>query len=413
VSAIPERAVILNDYAATTGGSTAVAIASALGLAARGIAVTFLAGVGPVDPALAAAPGVRVVCLGQPELARDPRPLRAGLQGLRNGRALRALREILADLPRAGTVVHVHTWTKALSPAVPAAVARLGFPLVATLHDFFIACPNGGFFVHRTGELCGRRPLSAACLRCDCDRRRYAHKLWRSARTALQNRVLRLPERIAQYVAVSDFSLRMLRPHLPPGAPARVVRPPVDCPREGPAPVAENRDFLFIGRFEGEKGVALFAAAVRAAGARAVFVGSGALDPEVRRLCPEADFPGWLPASEVRRRLRRARALVFPPLWTETLGLVVVEAAAAGVPAIVSDRCAATDHIRDGVNGLTFAHGRADALAGRIAALRDDGALAARLGRAARDWYWGSPWTTRRHVDELLEVYAAAEGGAG
>ena len=37
--------------------------------------------------------------------------------------------------------------------------------------------------------------------------------------------------------------------------------------------------------------------------------------------------------------------------------------------------------------------------------LADDRPLAARLGRAAYDWYWADPWTADRHVDDLLRHY--------
>jgi glycosyltransferase involved in cell wall biosynthesis len=397
--------VVLNDYASLTGGSTAVALASARGLAARGVPVTLFTCVGPVAPTVREVANLEVVCLGQAEIARDPNRLRAFAGGWRNGAAVQALRALLRDKSPARTVVHVHTWTKALSPFALSAVADLGFPLVITLHDFFIACPNGGFFVHGPDEICRRVPLSGACWRCDCDRRNYGHKLWRNARTVLQNRLLQVPRKAARYVGVSEFSLNILRPHLPPTIPTRVVRNPVDCAFSPPAPVARNRRFVFLGRFETEKGVRLFAAAARAAGVPATFIGDGALRPELERLCPEAEFTGWLAPEQIRAKLWEARMLVFPPLWYETLGLVVIEAAAAGVPALVASGCAATDYIRSDVNGLHFAHGSVESLAAQMRALAVDDARVERLGRAAHDWYWQNPWTTDAHVDELMDLY--------
>ena len=401
----PFEVVILNDYATTTGGSTAVAIASALGLAARGVPVTFFSCVGPVAPELQNVPNLSVVCLGQHEIAKDPNRFRALASGLRNPSAVAAVRRILAGKDPSRTLVHAHTWMKAMSPFALDVAPELGFPLVVTLHDFFITCPSGGFYDHATGTVCRRAPLSVSCLTCNCDRRHYAHKLWRVARTALQNGALGLPSRVASYLGVSEFSLNILRPHLPPGIPADVLRNPVDCVDEGPADVAQNRPFLYVGRFVPEKGVRLFAEAVRATGLPAVFVGDGELGAELRRLCPDARFTGWLKPGQIRAELRGARALVFPPTWYETLGLVAVEAASAGVPAIVSDGCAASEAILDGRTGLHFTHGSADSLAERMEQLAADPAFADRLGRAAYDWYWADPWTADRHVDELLGHY--------
>jgi glycosyltransferase involved in cell wall biosynthesis len=281
----------------------------------------------------------------------------------------------------------------------------MGFPVIVTLHDFFVACPNGGFFVHPTREICQRKPLSLSCWGCNCDRRNFGHKLWRNARSVIQNRMLKVPDKISYYIGVSEFSLKVMRPHLPPSTPTRVIRNPVDCVKSAPAPVAENRDFLFIGRFSNEKGAVLFAEAVKESGVPATFIGDGDLMPALRSICPEARFTGWLPPEEVRQHLRKARALVFPTLWYETLGLVVIEAAAAGVPAIVSDQCAATDYIRHGVNGIHFSHGLVASLSRQMKELNANQARVARLGRAAYHWYWSNPWTSSLHVSELLEVY--------
>jgi glycosyltransferase involved in cell wall biosynthesis len=401
----PLDIVILNDHASLTGGSAAVALASARGLAARSVSVTLLTCVGPVAPELRTVPNLEVICLEQEEIAKASSRLGAFASGLRNSRAVEAVRSVLRSKRRDRTVIHVHSWTKAFSPFALDAVCEMGFPLVMTLHDYFITCPSGGFYDHGANELCQRTPLSLGCITCNCDRRHYAHKLWRTARTAIQNRILHVPRRIAHYVGVSHFSLNVLRPHLPAGVPVTMVRNPLESVDGGPASPSQNRNFLFIGRFEEEKGVRLFAEAIRATGLPAVFIGDGSLAPELKRLCPSAQFTGWLGAGQIRAHLAAARALVFPPLWYETLGLVVVEAVAAGVPALVSDRCAATDVVQDGVNGLHFAHGDLGSLSEKMRLLADDSALAGRLGRQGYAGYWADPWTVDRHVEELLGVY--------
>lgn len=397
--------IILDDYASSAGGSNSVAIASAIGLAARGLLVTYFSCVGPVAPRLHGVPGLKVICLEQPEPDRDPHRLRALLSGLVNARVVRALRNLLATRDPNRTIVHVHTWMKALSPFALRSVVARNFPLVVTLHDYFIACPNGAFFEYPTGQICRRRPLSPSCLACNCDSRNYAYKLWHFLRSLLQNRLLALPRRITRYVGVSEFSAAILRPHLPPNAPVMVLRNPVDCHDEGPAPVGANRPFLFVGRLVAEKGVRLFAEAVAATGVPAVFVGEGELLPELRRLCPEARFTGWLDPAAIRAELRAARALVLPSLWHETVDLVAIEAVAAGVPAIVSDGCAATDHIRHGENGLYFTRGSSASLAVTLQKAAQDDALVTRLGATAYQWYWADPWTPTRHVEGLLEIY--------
>jgi glycosyltransferase involved in cell wall biosynthesis len=393
---------VVNDYSKPTGGSSVVALLSAGELARRGSRVTTFTAKGPQP---AETPGMRSVCLGQEEIRDDPNRVRAMVNGLLNVNAARQLGRELASQDPKHTIVHVHTYTMALSASVIATALDMGFPVVLSLHDFFITCPSGGFFRHRESTLCEFPPLSWNCVTCNCDRRNFAHKQWRVARTLLQNQVLRLDRRITHFVGISDFSVNVMKPFLPPATPITTIRNPVPCENLGPAPVAENDAFVFIGRFSREKGPQLFAQAANRLGIPAVFIGDGDLNEELRRECPNAIFTGWLPEQEVRAWMRRARALVFPPLWYETLGLVVVEAAAAGVPAIIPSRCAATDFVRHGETGLVFEHSSVDSLCDRITELSNAPSKAAQMGEAAYHWYWSDPWTVDRHVDELLHLY--------
>ena len=106
----------------------------------------------------------------------------------------------------------------------------------------------------------------------------------------------------------------------------------------------------------------------------------------------------------MQRWLSKARALVFPSLWYETQGLVVMEAAAKGVPAIVSDGCAARDFIVHGETGLLFRNGDVADLAEKISMLKDP-KLAEHLGRQAYERYWANPNSMENHISDLIKYY--------
>ena len=176
--------LILNDFGHINGGAAQVAIADAIALAQAGHAVTYLCAVGPVAAKLPAA-GVRVICLEQQEIALDSDRFGAARRGLWNFQAARALDRLLAAYP-ALPIVHIHGWSKALSGSVCAAALARRAPVVVTLHDFFSACPNGGFYQYPQQRICELRAMSPSCIACNCDSRSYAQKLYRVARQAVQ-----------------------------------------------------------------------------------------------------------------------------------------------------------------------------------------------------------------------------------
>jgi glycosyltransferase involved in cell wall biosynthesis len=395
--------VIVNDFAHVNGGAAYVALASARGLRNRGARVVVFSAVGPADPELREN-GVEVVCTGQNEILRDPSRLRAATQGLWNFSASAQFARLLGAFDRRNTVVHIHGWTKALSSSIVRTALGLGYGVVLTLHDYFSACPNGGFVNYRAARPCISRPLSARCVLARCDARSYPQKLWRVARQIVQERIGRIPRGIRHLIAVSDFSYEVLRPHLPAATRIYRIDYPVEMRQESPADVASNRGLVFVGRLAPEKGVRLLASCATEIGAPVTFVGDGPLRGEIAAACPQSEITGWLSRPDVIARIKAARALVFPSIWFETVGLVVLEAAAMGVPAIVSDCSAARDNVVDGVTGLWFRSGDRESLLAQLRRVEEP-ACAAQLGRAAFDRYWAAPGTLERHVEALEGCY--------
>ena len=397
--------IVFNDFAHVNGGAAQVAIASAVGLADRGHNVTFFSAVPPIAPELRR-PGLSVVLTDQVDIKSDRNRLRAATQGIWNRKAAAVFHDLLRSLETGTTVVHVHGWTKALTSSVIRVALHHQTPVLVTVHDYFYACPNGGFYDFPAKRACSLRALSPACLCRNCDRDGYAQKLWRSARQVVQNNFGFPPSDRLSFVTISDLSENIIAPYLPKNARVFRIPNPGDQTRESPVAVAANSDFVSVGRLSPEKGYALFAQAARQAGCQCTLVGEGPSRDEILRANPKAEITGWLDRESVRARLRTARALVFPSVWYEAQPLVIGEAAALGIPAIVSDGCAGREQIVDGQNGLLFRSGDVDDLAGKLSRMQDD-SLVSRLGKQAYDSYWKSPPTLDRHLDLLEQCYYA------
>lgn len=398
-----EHIVIINDYGHINGGMSKAAISSAIGLARKGYRVIYFCAVEPIDPEMRQN-GVEVVCTRQQEILKDSNRLRAATQGLWNFKAAARLDKLLANLPAKGTIVHLHSWTKALSSSLMPVISRHRVPSIMTLNEYSISCPNIGFYNYQTQKSCKLKPLSWQCLLTNCDSRMMSHKIWRVLRQIIQKRVGKIPQNMKNYIAVSKFSYGVLESYLPKGARVFHNYNPIDVPQEPAVEVGTNSDFLFVGRLAPEKGCLVFAEASNKVGCQAVFVGDGELRDQVIGINPAANVTGWQSHQWVQRWLSKARALVFPSLWYETQGMVVMEAAAKGVPAIVSDGCAARDLIVPNETGLLFRNGDIADLAEKISALQDSN-LAEDLGRRAYERYWANPNSIENHISDLVKIY--------
>jgi glycosyltransferase involved in cell wall biosynthesis len=404
-----KHVVVVTDSLSIDGGSANVALRAAIAVAQTGIEVTVFAAAGEAWPDLLACKNLRIVCTGQGDTLSAPNRIGGALRGLWNPVAFSTMSALLATLDPATTVVHLHGWTKALSASVVASVVRAKFPIVLTLHEYFTACPTGCLYLHRDRQVCTLKPMSLACITKNCDSRSYAFKLYRVLRQYVQRTAGRVPDGIAHYITVSAFSRRIIEPLLPRRRTMYAVDNPVDVVREPRARAEANDTMVFIGRLSAEKGGVLLAEAARLAGTKLVFIGEGSERAAIERTNPDATFTGWLDREAVAATLRTARCVVVPSLWYETLGLVVLEAAALGIPAIVPNGTAAGDLVVRDRTGLTFARGDLAELTAQLRACADD-SLIERLSRAAYESFWSKPPTMNDHVAGLFGAYRGVLG---
>ncbi len=399
------RSIIVSDFAAVNGGAAKVAIESARGLAEAGCEVVFVAAIGPKAPALDH-PNIRVEMIDGEEVWNVRNPLRAAAQGVWNQAAAERVSQVIARERGPGTVIHLHQWTKAFSPAAIGAAAQSGLPAFITMHDYFSFCPEGGYFDFRAGRPCDRAPMSAACMTANCDRKSYAHKLVRVARQWRSNMALG-DARNLTFIHVTDFARRFAEPHLPKTARHATVENMMEAARRPAVDPARNAHVLFLGRFTVEKAPHLLAEAARRAGVPARFIGEGPMRDAIAKANPEAEIFGWVAPDKALEAIAEARALALPSLWFEPGPLVVAEARSVGVPVILARTTGPASWIRDGEDGFLVEPGDIDDLAHALTHLKRDD-VAQRIGFAGYNAYWRDPLTTKRHVKKTLALYETA-----
>jgi len=229
--------------------------------------------------------------------------------------------------------------------------------------------------------------------------------LWRVVRQVVQTKLANFQVDIELFITVSRYSENLIRPFLPRTSKFENIGNPIAIAKESPVDVGNNSTFTFIGRLSPEKGAVLFAEAARMAKVNSVFVGSGDEEERIRAMNSTSTFMGWQDRKGVIKAIRASRAVVFPSLLHEAQPLIVMEAAALGVPVVASDECAARDAIIDGETGLLFRARDPDDLSKKLELLNRDPDLARRLAANAYEHYWNAPSTLEVHVGKLINCY--------
>jgi len=170
----------------------------------------------------------------------------------------------------------------------------------------------------------------------------------------------------------------------------------------------ESPLLLYVGRVSPEKEIEQIKPVLEAIpGARLAIVGDGphreALQKHFRGT--PTHFVGYLQGMELASAYASADAFVFPSR-TETLGLVLLEAMAAGCPVVAANSGGIPDIVTDGVNGYLFApndpEGAIAATERLLAAGNERESLRAEARREAERWSWSAA------TAQLEEFYRGA-----
>ncbi len=235
----------------------------------------------------------------------------------------------------------------------------------------------------------------------------FGLKLPGIVRTGFRTAFRGLARKVRARIAVSQAGRTWAEQWFP--GPYHVIPNGVDTGRftpHAPRPDAlagGNRYILFVGRLEQRKGLPVLLKALpgilkRIPKVRLVVVGSGPQERECRRLCGHlgitaaVDFAGTVPASELPGYYAHCSVFASPALGSEAMGIVLIEAMAAGRPVVASRIQGYDEVIRDGVDGLLVPPGDNRAWTDAILAVLRSEELRNRTGSGAlvrsRDFAW-------------------------
>lgn len=326
-----------------------------------------------------------------------------------NEKVYRELRELIRE--EEVEVAHFHNTFPLISPAAYHAARAEGVPVVQSLHNYRLLCPNALFF--RDGHVCE-----------DCLGKKVAwpgvlHACYRSSHLASgvvatmlsSHRTLHTWTRsVDVYIAaLGEFARQKF---VQGGIPEKkiAVKPnfvPDPGPREGLGGYA-----VFVGRLSTEKGVETLVGAWERLGREVPLkvIGDGPLAPKVQEVAdtmPGVEWLGRRSLEETHELLGKASFLVFPSVWYEGMPRILLESLAVGTPIIASNLGAMSELVSHGNTGLHFRAGDQGDLAEQVGwAFEHPGELD-RMRREARAEY-ESKYTAERNYQMLMDIYRQA-----
>ena len=309
-------------------------------------------------------------------------------------------------------IVHVHNFFPLISPSVYYAAKKSKVPVVQTLQNFRLLCPNGLFLRH--GKVC------EDCLGKSIPYPGILHGCYRDSRTASTGVVSMLTfhrllgtwnQLVDKYIALTNYDRDKFMAGNLPGDKI-VVKPNIIHPDPGMGK-GEGDYAVFVGRLSVEKGIDTLLDAWKTLAHKIPLkiVGEGPLADlvaETAAKIPQIEWLGYKPNEEVFDVVGQAKFFIYPSKWNETFSRVAVEAFAKGTPVVAAAGVAAmADLVEPGKTGLHFKIGDAEDLVTQVNWLIEHPEILAQMRLNARKEF-ERRYTPQENYRQLIAVYQDA-----
>ncbi len=286
-------------------------------------------------------------------------------------------------------LAHLHNIYHQISPSILPVLKKKGIPVVMTLHDFKLVCPN--YTLLREGDPCesceGKHFYKAVIHKCVKD------SYWKSLVCSLEmyfHRFLKIyKNHVDAFITLSEFSREKMVQYGLPEKKTLCLPNYVDLPSNG---AGENpgKYILFLGRLSEKNGImTLLQAMEKLKGVPLIVAGEGELLPVLKQFVKNkkmdnVTFTGFLNGTKLEETIENSMFLVFPAICYHNCPMSVLESFAHDKPVIGSNLGSIPELIDDGIDGLLFEPKNTEDLAEKIGYLYNHPLLARKMGVSAR-----------------------------
>jgi len=302
-------------------------------------------------------------------------------------------------------VVHIHNLYPLISPSILPECTAQGIPVVMTVHNFRLACPNGLLLSHN--DVChrclGGREYWCVLRNCEND-------IFKSTGYALRTAVARILRRyydnVNHFICLSEFQSNILVKEGLPADRVSVLANPMTFTNETINSKGKHGYVAYVGRISPEKDVSTLIEASRRLGdLQFKFAGDYHRLPEViKQKTDNCEFLGQLNTEDIVQFYHNARMVVFATRCYEGFPTVLLEAMSYGLPVVCSRIGGLPEIVEDGVNGLLYEPGNVNELTNCIRTLWQNPALCQKLGEAGKRRAL-EDYAADRLLDRLLGIY--------
>ena len=251
-------------------------------------------------------------------------------------------------------IVHLNNINFQLTPSVIYAVKKRNIPLVQTVHDYQMICPNHLLYSFNETKPC-ERCISGSKLNCfkhSCIHGSKIKSLIGAIEAKLYS-ILKTYKKVDLYVCPSKFLENKLLSASDIYKDKTFTIHNFIEKKPIPEKSAATKPYVaFASRLSKEKGVDLLAEAAKLLPDYSFVVAGNGPDDECLKNIPNVEMKGFLTGDELVSLIVNAKLMILPSVWYENCPLNILETHSFGVPVITMNSGGMAELVDDGKTGV-------------------------------------------------------------
>lgn len=303
-------------------------------------------------------------------------------------------------------IVHMNNINFQLTPSIIYGVKKKGIPLVQTVHDYQMICPN---------HLLYNFEKNTPCEKCingsywNCIKNRCIHgslvKSVLGVVEAMLFSLLKPYKKVDLFVCPSNFlENKLLSTKKYYEGKTRTIHNYIDKERFALRDQKEGDYIVYVGRLSKEKGIENIAATAKLLPQYTFIIAGSGPDEGLLKDIPNVKLAGFLTGDKLTELMGNAKVLLLPSVCFENCPLSILEAQAMGVPVVTMNYGGMAELVREGVTGALAEEPTPEGIAAKLQQVMEEERYYKKLRencKAARD----NILSVETYCDRLLKEY--------
>ena len=264
-------------------------------------------------------------------------------------------------------VVHMNNINFQLTPSIIYAIKKRKIPLVQTVHDYQMICPNHLLYSFGEVKPCERciKGSKFNCLKHNCIHSSRAKSLIGSIEAVLY-KTLKTYKKVDLYVCPSRFlEEKLLSASGVFEGKTFAIHNFIEKKTAEKIP-ADKPYIAFASRLSKEKGITILAEAAKLLPEYSFVIAGNGPDDEALKNIPNVTMKGFLTGKELISLIANAGVMILPSVWYENCPLNILETHSYGVPVITMNSGGMAELVEDGKTGVLVNEPTGEAIASAI-----------------------------------------------